>query len=260
MTTRSWHSRLSRPQLLGVLSALEVCADAAGGDAFKVALTDAIATHFGVRDVTFFHGPTYPEIFADPAPLLGGATARLLPEYREKWRDKDLFTLPRARRALAGSGFVTMAELARLPGPQRSYVVDYLRPNDMHTAAALHLRLADGEALVGMFDLIRPWSETDLLAIRVLARQLRASTPAIRAGAAAPPADPFAGLTPRQVEVAQLVSDGLSNAEIAAALSLSELSVKKYISRIFGSTGHRNRAELATAVLRAGLRAHRTGR
>ncbi|MGW5385307.1 helix-turn-helix transcriptional regulator [Nocardia sp. NPDC003963] len=249
MSAQTWQQALSRKQLLGVLSVLDSCTDSGGGAGFKQTLTEAISRHFGVRDVTFFHGRTYPEIFADPEPLLGGATSRLLPVYRESWRDKDIFTLPQARRLVTDNGFVTMDELARLPRPQRSYVVDYLAPNDMHSATAMHLRLADGEALVGMFDRIRPWDETDLLAIRLLAHQLRVRTVTISAAEPGPAADPLAGLSPRQIEVAELVSDGLSNQEIATALCLSELSVKKYVSRIFDITGHRNRAELATAVL-----------
>ena len=253
MTEQSWQQVLSRRQLLGVLSVLEACADSPGGDEFKHTVTEQIARHFGIRDTTFFHGRTYPEIFADPAPLLGGATSRLLQAYQENWRHKDIFTLPQARRLVTANGFVTMDELAHLPRPQRSYVVDYLNPNDMHTATAMHLRLADGEALVGMFDRIRPWDETDILAIRLLAQQLRTYTATVTAAPPQQPvADPLAGLSPRQTEVAELVSDGLSNQEIAATLCLSQLSVKKYISRIFEITGHRNRAELATAVLRRG--------
>ncbi|MBY4576200.1 hypothetical protein ACN94_22060 [Gordonia paraffinivorans] len=56
------------------------------------------------------------------------------------------------------------------------------------------------------------------------------------------------------MEVAALVSEGLSNAEIADRLFLSEQSVKKYMSRIFEATGWRNRSEVAAAVLRR----HRT--
>lgn len=253
MSLHSWQQLLSRKQMLGVLSVLDACSDPqTGGQTFKETLAEAIATQFGVRDVTFFHGRSYPDIFADPKPLLAGATARLLPAYREKWCDKDIFTLPQARRRLTAEGFVTLEELARLPRPQHSYVVDYLNPNDMHTASAMHLRLADGEALVGMFDRIRPWEEADLIAIRLLAKQLRARAVTISAATRTTAADPLAGLSPRQIEVAELVSDGLSNHEIAAALCLSELSVKKYVSRIFEITGHRNRAELATAVLRRG--------
>ncbi|MEV5649530.1 LuxR C-terminal-related transcriptional regulator [Nocardia sp. NPDC052254] len=251
MSVQSWQQLLSRRQLLAVLSVLESCSDSrTGGETFKEKLAESIATQFGIRDVTFFHGPNYREIFSDPKPLLAGATARLLPIYRESWSDKDIFALPQARRRLTADGFVTLDELARLPRPQRSYVVDYLNPNDMHTAAAMHLRLADGEALIGMFDRIRPWEAADLIAIRLLAKHLRSHTATIGAGTPSAPADPLAGLSPRQIEVAELVSDGLSNHEIADVLCLSELSIKKYISRIFEITGHRNRSELATAVLR----------
>ncbi|WP_431839533.1 response regulator transcription factor [Gordonia hongkongensis] len=239
--------------MLGVLAVLEQCEHAAGGQDFKEGLVEAISTYFGVRDVTFFHGRTYSEIFDDPAPLLTGAAAPLLRDYRERWRDKDIFALPRARRVLTAEGFATLEELSRLPVPQRSYVVDYLHPNDMETASALHLPLSDGEALVGMFDRVRKRDESDLLAMRILARQLRARSTTVSASLES--VDPLAALTPRQLEVAELVSDGLSNAEIAQRLSLSELSVKKYVSRILDAAGLRNRAELATAVLRSRRRA-----
>lgn len=252
MISHTWQQSLSRTQLLGVLSVLEACAESVNGEEFKETLAEQISSRFGVRDVTFFHGKTYPEIFADPEPLLVGATARLLPAYQARWRDKDIFALPQARRLVTHNGFVTMDELSRLPAPQRSYVVDYLNPNDMHAASAIHLPLADGEALVGMFDQIKPWDDTDLLAIRLLARQLRAHSVTVAMAKEWRRTDPLAGLTPRQIEVAELVGDGASNHEIATALCLSEFSVKKYISRIFEITGHRNRAELAAAVLRRG--------
>ncbi|WP_081906771.1 helix-turn-helix transcriptional regulator [Kitasatospora arboriphila] len=241
--------------MLGILAVLEQCEDATGGQGFKESLVEAISTHFRVRDVTFFYGRTFPEIFHDPAPLLTGAAEPLLDTYQESWQDKDVFALPQARRVLTGNGFATLHELSRLPQPQRSYVVDYLNPNDMDTASAMHLPLADGEALIGMFDQVRSWDDTDELAVRILARQLRTRTVTITGSVDRCVVDPLEHLTPRQVEVAELVSDGLSNAEIARELSLSELSVKKYISRIFGVTGHRNRSELATAILRRG---HRT--
>ncbi|WP_345497337.1 response regulator transcription factor [Nocardia callitridis] len=248
MTVRTWHE-LSRKKLLGVMSVLEFCAESRGGEKFKHSLAELIAIHFGVRDVTFFHGVNYPAIFADPAPVLTGATERLLPVYQETWSDKDVFAMPTARRLLTRNGFATLDELARLPTPQRSYVVDYLNPNDINSAAAIHLTLADGEALVGMFDHIRPWDSEDLVAVRLLARQLRVAASTVHAESA-PVDDPLTRLSVRQIEVAELVSDGLNNHEIAEALNLSELSIKKYVSRIFEATGYRNRAELAAAVLR----------
>ena len=55
-------------------------------------------------------------------------------------------------------------------------------------------------------------------------------------------------LSPRLREVAALVGQGLTNAEIASRLTVTEMTVKKYISRIFEATGLTNRAMLAVAV------------
>jgi len=55
----------------------------------------------------------------------------------------------------------------------------------------------------------------------------------------------LAGLSERQRQVALLVADGMSNAQIAEALSLAEDSVKKYVSRILTATGCQSRMDLA---------------
>jgi DNA-binding NarL/FixJ family response regulator len=52
-------------------------------------------------------------------------------------------------------------------------------------------------------------------------------------------------LTARESEVAQLVTEGLSNREIAAKLGLSEHTIKNYIFRIFDKTGVSSRVGLA---------------
>jgi DNA-binding NarL/FixJ family response regulator len=56
-------------------------------------------------------------------------------------------------------------------------------------------------------------------------------------------------LTPREGEVAQLVSDGLSNGEAADALGLSIHTVKNYLFSIFDKTGVSSRAELMLYLL-----------
>lgn len=248
--TRSWLDVLSAEHMRRILEVLEVARSSAGGTRYKEALVDAIATVFDVRDVTFFFGTTYPTLFADPAPLLTGAAEPLLGEYQERWRDKDVFALPQARRVLTDDGFATLDDLARLPVPQRSYVEDYLAPHGMGTASAIHLRFADGEALVGMFDRERYWDRSDITAMKFLAGHLRASARSVAIGEAPPETDPLVGLSPRQWDVAELIGDGLTNAEIAVELNLTEMTVKKYVSRIFDTTGFRNRSALAASVSR----------
>ena len=51
-------------------------------------------------------------------------------------------------------------------------------------------------------------------------------------------------LTPREQQVVQAALDGASNATIAARLEISEITVKKHMSRIFEKVRVRNRAQL----------------
>lgn len=61
------------------------------------------------------------------------------------------------------------------------------------------------------------------------------------------------GLTAREVEVLGLIADGLSNAEIANQLFISETTVKTHINNSFAKIGARNRAEAVRYAFREGL-------
>jgi DNA-binding CsgD family transcriptional regulator len=52
------------------------------------------------------------------------------------------------------------------------------------------------------------------------------------------------GVTSREVEVLELVADGLTNREVAARLYLSPKTVDRHVSSLFDRTGRRSRAEL----------------
>jgi DNA-binding NarL/FixJ family response regulator len=64
---------------------------------------------------------------------------------------------------------------------------------------------------------------------------------------------PPEGLTPREAEVLAHIAAGESNAEIAAALFVSEATVKTHINHIFSKTGLRDRAQLVGYAFRNGL-------
>jgi DNA-binding NarL/FixJ family response regulator len=60
-------------------------------------------------------------------------------------------------------------------------------------------------------------------------------------------------LTPREAEVLAHIATGLSNAEIASTLFVSEATVKTHINHIFTKTGLRDRAQLVGYAFRHGL-------
>ena len=61
------------------------------------------------------------------------------------------------------------------------------------------------------------------------------------------------GLTAREAEVLTLLASGLSNAEIARSLYLSNATVKTHVNRIFAKTGARDRAQAVRYAYQHGL-------
>jgi DNA-binding NarL/FixJ family response regulator len=63
---------------------------------------------------------------------------------------------------------------------------------------------------------------------------------------------PGDGLTPREEEVLAVLAEGLSNAEIAQKLYVSEATVKTHVNHLLAKTGCRDRAALVTYAFRTG--------
>ncbi|MFF2493754.1 LuxR C-terminal-related transcriptional regulator [Agromyces sp. NPDC058064] len=68
-----------------------------------------------------------------------------------------------------------------------------------------------------------------------------------------PPVTAPDGLSPREVEVLRLVAAGHSNREIAAALYLSEKTIERHLSNIFGKLGLTSRSAATAYAFRHGL-------
>ena len=65
--------------------------------------------------------------------------------------------------------------------------------------------------------------------------------------------EPWRPLTVREFEVARLVADGLTNAEIAAELRLSPRTVGAHVEHILAKLGFTRRAEIAAWVAAMGV-------
>ena len=78
----------------------------------------------------------------------------------------------------------------------------------------------------------------------------------------AQPAEPFVvsaasierlGVTPRELEILQLIAAGLSNREIAERLNVSENTVKTHSTRLFSKLNARRRTQAVQIAKEAGL-------
>ncbi len=123
--------------------------------------------------------------------------------------------------------------------------------NDDHVLDAL---LAGARGFV----LKRATPEELLTAIRTVARTESLVFPeAIRRVAGRPATDAapvWAGrLTERERDVLALVAEGMTNAEVAAALFVSPETVKTHLSSLLAKSGSRHRTELVVRAFQGGL-------
>jgi DNA-binding NarL/FixJ family response regulator len=147
-----------------------------------------------------------------------------------------------------------IAAIVRLPADAKVLVLTTFS-GDAQVYAALRagasgylLKTAPPEQLVAA---VRTVAAGDALLDPRITRRLiqeAVSGPAPDSGKAA-----LSSLSDREVEVLEHVARGRSNAEIAAAVFLSEATVKTYLGRVMAKTSTRSRAQLVVLAYETGL-------
>jgi DNA-binding NarL/FixJ family response regulator len=149
-----------------------------------------------------------------------------------------------ATRALAGPGVATpIAVLILTTFDLDEYVLEALRCG----ASGFLLKDAGREQLLQAVHTVARGDA--LIAPSVTRRLLERFLD--RAPAILPPA--AAELTPRELDVIREITCGLSNAEIARELGISETTVKSHVARILAKLDLRDRVQIAIFAYRHGL-------
>ncbi len=126
------------------------------------------------------------------------------------------------------------------------YVYDALRAG----ASGFLLKDVTAERL---FEAVRVIAAGDALLAPTVTRRLISEFALLRPTLDAASASPLAALTPRETQVLRLVADGLSNAEIAARLFVTEETVKTHVSRVLSKLGLRDRTQAVVTAYESGL-------
>jgi DNA-binding NarL/FixJ family response regulator len=113
-------------------------------------------------------------------------------------------------------------------------------------------------AAESLFDAVRVVAAGDALLAPTVTRRLIDEFARLRPRLATPP-ERLADLTPRETEVLRLVAEGLSNAEIAERLVVTEETVKTHVSRVLQKLGLRDRTQAVVAAYESGLVVPRAG-
>jgi DNA-binding CsgD family transcriptional regulator len=241
-----------RPQLNAedyrrVLMVLEACEAAGSLHEFLQVAPGAVSEQFGFPGASFVL-----------ATAIDGGAPRAhriecygqpfaMDEYFERWLHLDAFNSDEATADLRAGGTAQIATLApRMRGARRRYIEDFLIPRRVQNQATVWLPTGRGSD--GFLTLINdpddPYDQRDrmlLLALRPhLTHLLRGHMP----GSAEPPP----GLSPREIEVVDLVALGYPNRAIADSLGIAENTVKKHVSRTLAKTGCASRTQLATRL------------
>jgi DNA-binding NarL/FixJ family response regulator len=116
-------------------------------------------------------------------------------------------------------------------------------------ASGFLLKDVRAEALV---DAVRVVAAGDALLAPTVTRRLVSEFARLRPSLPSRP-EALAGLTPRETEVLRLVAEGLSNAEIAQRLVVSDETVKTHVSRILTKLHLRDRTQAVVAAYESGL-------
>ncbi|MEZ5376122.1 MAG: response regulator transcription factor [Acidimicrobiales bacterium] len=153
-------------------------------------------------------------------------------------------------------GLTATEQVLALPDPPSVLVLttfgldDYVTQAISVGAAGFLLKDASADALV---DAVRAVAQGDSVLSPAITRLVMEQARSAGGGASQNPVPGLDELTDRERDVLEQLACGRSNAEIAAALFLSEATVKTHVGRVLTKLGVRDRVQAVILAFRAGI-------
>jgi DNA-binding CsgD family transcriptional regulator len=234
------------------LRVLDRCATVETVEHLQEEFLEALASAYGCVHTAFFRTDAFTRTHADPAPVMTGRIPGIIDEYRERWHTDDVMFTDASMHRIRRAGVCALSQLRprRLPPQARVYLDRFVFRVGLRSVCALDLDLPGGErGVVGIFGETEDHlGVADLGGLAIVVRHLSAVSGRLPVPDPPPGAGTLPGLTPRLVQIADLVGQGLTNGTIARETGLTLDTVKKYISEVLVRTGCTNRTELALLV------------
>ena len=250
-----------------ILEISALVADCTGEARFPPALMRRMSDLFASRSCVYY---TMSENL-DSRPIWNGfgynVSSEPVKDYEAHYRSLDPCFAGLKRRASAGRSLVVSTD--QVIASERSYVAspyyrDFLRPQHIHSS--IIFTVGDRWGPLGLFGFHRApgkphYCAQDHLKARLFAAQMAGAlrTKRLRADIASQQAlveklqrrefvseaklEEFS-ITPREREIVPLVSRGLTSAQIAHRLGISEKTVQQHLDHLYRKTGTHNRTAL----------------
>jgi DNA-binding NarL/FixJ family response regulator len=235
-------AELSVADRAALFSVVDACCSGSGP--FGERMLEALARHLNYRDTTYFNGMDPADALKRKDIVVHGRAQHMLPEYLERYAETDIFKSAVALRQLSSPGVTAMHLLPSIQlDRHRPYVENFIRGAGARTIFAAQIDAGSaGTVLVGILDFADRMGQVDLFRLAALRRVLSAELE--RECRRVAQAD-VKTLTHRELEIAELVGRGLTNADIARQIGLQIDTVKKHLTRIYQTFGVSSRTQLA---------------
>jgi DNA-binding CsgD family transcriptional regulator len=239
---------LGPADLRGVLRLLDDAEQATDSGDFRRIVLEGLARYLGFQHSIFFIGSAVENAVRDQHAIGFGLPRDSAEPFAERYRALRALNDPASLRVLSERGIACLEEIGAPEAPETSRALTrFLRGHGFYSTMMILLSgPASRAAVIALFTQQPAGFGPRDRAVGAMIRRHLGSLIRFYLNTSSAPAV-TTKLTPREREVVGLVAEGMTNRQVAAALSISIETVKHHLTHALVVTGCANRTQLALA-------------